>query len=172
MPDLRLVVAAGLFSLGGVILGALLMPFTQLFLERMREQRASRRAKLLIAGELLYAQMILRSASKLNGWLPVEDGMSLLPTSAWQEHRSSLVGHIDEDLYDQLVMAYALLETDRARFVMANRLPPETPLPQKEADGIKQLSNELGRLRRKLGDGGSGWPDEIQDELLNRIIGK
>jgi hypothetical protein len=60
-------------------------------------------------------------------------------------------------------MAYALLETDR-RFVMANRLPPETPLPAKEADGIKRVSNDLGHLRRKLG-GGGGWLDEIHDEF-------
>jgi ABC-type branched-subunit amino acid transport system permease subunit len=73
MKDLLLVVAAGLFSLGGVFLGALLMPLTQLYLERKREQRAADRAKLLVAGELLHAQLILRAASVSRDWPHVED---------------------------------------------------------------------------------------------------
>jgi hypothetical protein len=158
----QLVVTAGLFSLGGVVLGALLTPLTQLYLERRREQRASDRAKILVAGELLHAQMTLRAASDLKHWPPVEDGKAFLPTSAWQENRSSLAGKVDEDLWNRLVTAYALLETDRARFVQATRLPPETPLPAKEAEGIKQTSNNLGHLRRKLW-GGYVWPDEIDD---------
>jgi hypothetical protein len=162
--QVQLVVAAGLFSLSGVVLGALLTPLTQLYLERKREQRAADRAKLLVAGELLHAQMVLRAASELEHWPPIEDINAFLPTSAWQENRSSLAGKIHEDLWNQLVMAYALLEADRGRFGNANRLPPETLLPAKEADGIKQASNNLGRLRRKLG-GGGGWLDEIHDEF-------
>ena len=162
--DVQLGVAAGLitglFSLGGVVIGALLMPLTQLYLERKREQRAADRAKLLVAGELLHAQLVLRSASAGEHWVPVEDVNAFLPTSAWQEHRSSLVGEIHEDLWSRLVMAYAGLETDRARFVLANRLPPETPLPATEAEGIRETSNVLGQLRRELGVGG-GWLDEV-----------
>jgi hypothetical protein len=169
MPAIYLVVVTGLFSLGGVILGTFLMPFTQIFLERTRERRASHHARLLIAGELLHAQMVLRAASKIDGWPPVEDGKEFLPTSAWQENRSSLIGHVNENLYNQLVMAYARLETDRALFVMASRLPPDKPLPAKEPERVKELSNELGRLRRELGGGGA-WPDEIQDELVTRAI--
>lgn len=172
MTEVQLVVSAGvttgLFSLVGVVLGALLTPLTQLYLERKREQRAADRAKLLVAGELLHAQLVLRAASAGRHWPPVEDVNAFLPTSAWQENRSSLAGKIHENLWDQLVMAYALLETDRARFVMANRLPPETPLPAREAEGIKEASNTLGRLHRKLG-GGGGWLDEIHDEFKPRM---
>jgi hypothetical protein len=164
MTSLQLVVAAGLFSLGGVVLGALLTPFTQLYLERKRERRAGNRAKLLVAGELLHAQMILRAVSKCKHWPTVEDGNAFLPTSAWQENRSSLVGNVHEDLWTQLVTAYALLEYDRARFVLSNRLPPRTPLEAKEAEGFKRASNDLGHLRRKLGLDG-GWLDEIHDEF-------
>ena len=156
---LQLVVAAGLFSLGGVVIGALLTPLTQLCLERKREQRAANRAKLLVAGELLHAQLMLRAALKCKHWPPVEDMNAFLPTSAWQENRSSLVDHVDEDLWNQLVMTYAGLEIDRARCVQASRLLWETPLPEEEAEGFRKISNDLGRLRRKLGGGGE-WLDE------------
>jgi hypothetical protein len=164
--DVQLGVAAGLitglFSLGGVVIGALLTTLTQLYLERKREQRTADRAKLLVAGELLHAQLVLRSASAGKHWLPVEDINAFLPTSSWQEHRSSLVGEIHEDLWSQLVTSYALLEQHRARFVMANRLPPETPLSASEAERLKGDSNVLGQLRRELGLGG-GWLDEIAE---------
>lgn len=166
--QVQLVVAAGLFSLGGVVLGALLMPLTQLYLERKREQRAADRAKLLVAGELLHAQMVLRGASELEHWPPVEDVNAFLPTSVWQENRSSLAGKIPEDLWNQLVTAYALLEVDRARLVQATRLPPETPLPAREAQGLRLFSHELGHLRRQLG-GGGGWLDEIQYQVKPRM---
>jgi hypothetical protein len=166
-PALQLVIAAGLFSLGGVVIGALLTTFTQLYLERKREQRAADRAKLLVAGELLHAQLVLRAASKGKYWPPVEEVDAFLPTSAWRENRSSLAGSVDEDLWNQLITAYALLGTDRARFV-ANGLPPQTPLPAEVAEGMKETSNDLGRLRRKLG-GGGGWLDEIHDEFKPRV---
>lgn len=160
MTDVQLVVVTGLFSLGGVMLGALLVPVTQLYLERKREQRAADRAKLLVAGELLHAQLVLRVASEGRHWPWVENIDAFLPTSSWQENRSSLAGNIHEDLWNEVVIAYAVLETDRRRFVMSNRLPAETPLPAKEAEGIKRTSDDLGQLRRKLG-GGGGWLDEI-----------
>jgi hypothetical protein len=164
MPDTQTVIATGLFTLGGVVLGALLTPLTQLFLEWMRERRASHRARLLIGGELLHAQMTLRMASTGDHWLWLGDPNAHLPTSAWQENRSNLVGHIDEELFNELVREYALLEIDRERFLLVNRISKETPLPAEVSEGMKAHANKLGRLRRKLG-GGGGWLDEIQDEL-------
>jgi hypothetical protein len=164
-PGSKLVIAAGLFSLGGVVIGALLTPFTQLYLERKQEQRAADQAKLLVAGELLHAQLVLGAVSKSEQWPVVENVDAFLPTSAWRENRATMARKIDEDLWDQLVMAYALLEIDRARFVAANRLPPLTPLPAKEAEGIKEAYFKLGSLRRKLVGGGGGWRDEIHHEL-------
>jgi hypothetical protein len=67
---------------------------------------------------------------------------------------------LTNDLWEKLVMAYALLETDRARFITADRLPALTPLPAKEAEGLKEAYFNLGRLRRKLVGGGGGWLDE------------
>lgn len=166
--QVQLVVAAGLFSLGGVALGALLTPLTQLYLEKKREQRAADRAKLLVAGELLHAQLVLRAASELEHWPSVEDVDAFLPTSAWQENRSSLASKVHEDLWEKLVLAYGLLQTDRARFVSFSRSPTLTALPAKEAQGLKLFSYELGQLRRQLGSGGS-WLDEIQFQLKPRI---
>lgn len=168
MKDLLLVVAAGLFSLGGVFLGALLMPLTQLYLEKKREQRCADRGKLLVAAELLHAQLILSSASVSKEWPHVEELNAFLPTSAWQENRSSLAGRVHEDLWDQLVMAYALLESDRARFALGSRSPTPIALPAKEAQGLKLFSYELGHLRRQLAPGG-GWIDEIQHQYKPRI---
>jgi hypothetical protein len=162
MTQLEPGVATGLFSLGGVVLGALLMPLTQLYLERKREQRAADRAKLLVAGELLHAQLIFRSTSQGEYWPLVEEVNALLPTSAWSEHRSSLVGNVDEDLWNQLVMAYARLETDRTRFgLMGRSATAPLTVRTEEAESLKQIGVDLGRIRRKLG--GSGvWVDEIE----------
>ena len=159
MPSLQLVVAAGLFSLGGVVLGALLTPVTQLFLENRREARAADRAKLLVAEELLQVQLTLRTASKLERWYVVRDGKDFLPTSIWRENRSSLVGNVSEDLWNDLIMTYSVIEAERARIVLANDLPPQTPIPAATADEIKRLSDDVGNLRRKLGGTGR-WLDE------------
>ena len=151
MRDLLLVVAGGLVSLGALVLGALLKPLTQLYFERKREQRALDRAKLLIAGELLHAEVILSTASIGMHWPFVEDVNGFLPTSAWRENRSSLAGRVDDELWNQLVMAYAVLEDNRSRFVLARRLPPRSSLSAREAEALKDASNNLGRLRKKLG---------------------
>jgi len=142
-----------------VVLGAFLTPLTQLYLEKKREQHAGNRAKLLVGGELLHAQLILRATSERKNWPPVEDVNAFLPTSAWQENRSTLADKVDEDLWTQLVMTYAGLEIDRARFVTANRIPSATPLTAEVAEAMKQESNKLSDLRKKLGIGG-GWVDE------------
>lgn len=169
MNNLSVVVATGLFTLGGVLLGGLLTPLTQLYLERNREQRAADRAKVLVAGELLHAQLMLRTAADMKHWLPVEDINGLLPTSAWRENRSSFAGKVDKDLWDQLIVGYARLEVERARFVQASRLPPLTPLPAEEAQGLRLFSYQLAQLGRKLDGFGLAWLDEIQHQFKPRL---
>ena len=142
--DLHLVIAGGLFSLGGVLLGGLLTPLTQLFLERKRERRVADRAKLLVAAELLHAQMTLRSVSKGEFWPPIEDLNAFLPTSVWRENQSSLAGNVSEDLWVQIVMAYGLLEIDRSRFAVANKFTEPKPLDAELAAGMKKSSDDLG----------------------------
>jgi hypothetical protein len=108
----------GLFSLAGVLLGGLLTPVTQFFLERLRERRAAHRARLLIAAELLNVQAVLRAASKVGKWPSFEDLDAFLPTSAWRENRSSIAGIVSDDLIFDLVMTYNILEHDRSRFAL------------------------------------------------------
>lgn len=144
----------GLFALGGVALGALLTPLHQLMLERMRERRASDRARQLIAGEMLHGQFILLAASELSNWPAVESIDAHLPISMWREHRSSLAGYVDGDLWEELVRTYAFLELDRERFITANRIPGGKPLSKDEAKSLRDGSMRLGRVRRKLLPGG------------------
>lgn len=169
--NLQLVIAGGLFSLVGVLLGGLLTPLTQFFLERKRERRAADRAKLLVAAELLQAQMILRAVSKRGHWPFFEDLDAFLPTSAWRENRSSIAGVVSDDLWVQVVMAYSLLEVDRSRFATANKIPATTSLTAEIAQSMKESTAELGRLRRQLGVGG-GWLDDIENKRKPEPNGK
>ena len=162
--------ATGLFTLGGVIVGAGASTGSQVYLEKKREEREADRAKRLVAGELLHLQIIFRSVSAGTHWPPLEDVDALLPNSAWQEYRFRLASAVDEDLWDQLVMAYALLEGDRARFVTAAKLV-DKPLAASEAASLRQTGYHLGRLRRRLGDGGDGWLDEIAEEQTDSFMG-
>jgi len=160
-------IATGLFSLGGVVLGAILSPLTQLYLERQREKRAGHKARLVVAGELLHIQLNLRTASKTKNRLIfyAEDINSFLPNSAWLENKSILVATAPADLWDELVMMYAILGSERALLISASRLPGinlATPLvTAEEAEHFKLNAAKVGRLRRKLSGGGGSWPDEI-----------
>ena len=63
-------------------------------------------------------------------------------------------------------MTYAELEADRARFVAAFNLG-DKPLSALEATSLIKMSNTLGRLRRRLGDTGGGWSDELVEETVD-----
>jgi hypothetical protein len=147
-----------------VILGALVSTGTQLRLEKKRAREEAERAKQLVAGELFHAQIVLRDVSRGAYWPPVEDVTSYLTSSAWQENRSRLSGTVPTDLFDKLVMTYARLELDRARFGMANRVSVLTPLASAEASALRETANHLGRLRRELGGGDFGWLDDLPDK--------
>lgn len=159
------VVATWGLTLLAVIVGALASTGTQVYLDRKREHREADRAKQLVAGELLHAQAILRSVPMTGDWPPFEDADVYFPTSAWKEHRSRLAGELDEDLWNQLVLAYMSLEIERARFVDRARFHntgqlPIKPLTAEEADSLKKTAIRLGKLRRQL-YGAAGWEEEI-----------
>lgn len=164
MAVMGLELATGLFTLGGVIVGAVASTGSQVYLESKREVREAARAKQLVVGELLHLQLILRSASAGTGWPAIDDVDSFLPNSAWQEHRARLADAVDEELWDQLVMAYAILAIDRMRFVAGSNLAPVRMFTASESASLRQMANHLGRLRRRLGDGGGGWLDEVAEE--------
>jgi hypothetical protein len=131
-------------------------------LESRREKREGARAKRLVAGELLHVQLVLRAAAVGPDWPLISDVNAHLPNAAWQEFRVRLVDMVDDDLFNELVMTYAQLEADRARFVTAFNLR-DKPLAASEATSLIKMSYKLGRLRRRLGGGGA-WPDEIAEE--------
>ncbi|MFF7250527.1 hypothetical protein ACFZBU_42435 [Embleya sp. NPDC008237] len=163
------------FTLGAVFMGAVASTGGESYLEMRREKREADRAKQLVAGELLQAQMIFFATAKGTHWPPIEAADAFLPTSAWQEYRSRLADTVDKDLWEQLVMTYSLLELDRARFVMAGKLAPEKLLAPSDAVGLMQEGCKLGRLRRRLGGGGGGWPEEelrpLEDRLREAVDG-
>lgn len=61
-------VATGVFALTGVLVGALATTGSQLYLDKKREKREAGRAKQVVGGELLQAQMSLRAASMGKTW--------------------------------------------------------------------------------------------------------
>jgi len=159
----QLVILTGLFSLGGVVIGALLSPLTQLFVDWRRRRRMADRAKALVAGELLHCQLIMRTTVDSGIWPIAEDADTArgrLPSTMWEENRSELVGEVDDDLLNALVMAYATLDVDRGRMVLANKVP-ERRLTEQETRFFQEAAAELGRLRRRLGAGG-GWVEDTQ----------
>jgi hypothetical protein len=133
----------------------------QLFLDWKRERREAGRAKVLVTGELLQAQGIMQALAIGKRW-PSAAPDAMLPTSAWRESRTRLAGHIDEDTFNRLVMAYSVLEIDRARLVMAAAGSPE--MSDVEAKLLKKNANEIGELRREMGAVG-GWPEDIEDQV-------
>lgn len=145
-----------IFGLIGVVLGGLITGGTQMFLEWRREQRAVRRAKRLVKGELLQASMILRYFANSKIWPSSLDATTALPTSAWQEHRAHLADVFDEDLWNQLVTTYSQLEIDRA---LAKDLLADTPLSDAIIESMKHTAIKLERLYRELGGGGGQLGD-------------
>jgi hypothetical protein len=148
-----------------VIVGAVASTGSQVYLEKKREEREADRAKKLVAGELLHLQLVFRGAAASNNWPAFEDAKALLPNSAWEMHRTGLADTIDEDLWDQIVMTYALLEYDRERFAVAAKLGPGHPVSEEEAASLRQTGFHIGRLRRRLTGGGGGWLDEFTEEI-------
>lgn len=160
----ELVIVTGLFSLGGVVVGALLSPFTQFLIDWRRERGKAQRAKKLVAGELLHCQLILRTTADSGIWPVVDDAATArerLPSGMWEENRSDLVGALDDDLWNKLVMAYAALEVDRGRMILANKAPRER-LTAEEAKLFTDGALKIGRLRHRLGGVGH-WADDRPD---------
>jgi hypothetical protein len=163
------VFASGVFGLLGVVVGVVGTTGTQIFLDMRRERREGDRAKQLVAGELLQAQTIIRGASTFKVIPSVPDVDGVLPTHAWRENRSLLAGHIDVNLWNQLVLAYTGLELDRMRFSAASKMPTPTPLTPEQTDAFKKSARDLGELRRRLWPSG-GWSEEIEDQVETAVL--
>lgn len=83
------VIATGLFTLAGVVIGVLLIPLTQLFLKGKQEKGMADKAKGLVALELIHNQLILRAASRGKNWPLAEDSAAARPTECVSLRRRS-----------------------------------------------------------------------------------
>jgi hypothetical protein len=153
--ELPIVVA--IFSLGGVVVGSVLTQGAQFFLEVRRDRRAVRRARRLVAAELLQATLMLRSIASVpsKAW-PVFDASTVLQSTAWQEQRATLSDQLDEDAWNQLALTYAELESEKARLTIAADNPPSSQMPESVIAGIREFVGRVEASRRALG-GGGGW---------------
>jgi hypothetical protein len=134
----------------GVIVGGLLTGGTQLFLEWRRERNGHRRAKRLVAGELLHTEVILRSAYQRRQWPPIDDPQAVCPDAAWLENRAVLAGVLSQELWTQLVMVYAGQAFDRARiteYCKANHME----FTEAEAHVLQSIIASITKVRRELG---------------------
>jgi type II secretory pathway pseudopilin PulG len=154
-------IATGLFTLVGVLIGAFASVVGPALLERSRERDEFERAKRLVAAELIHAQMTFRTASIGTHWPPIEDPEVLLPTSAWNDCRAILAGRLPGDMWEALTLQYAALQSHRVVFADRARMAPNAPLDPAAAAALAEMGQKLGRLRRKVWDGGGGWADEI-----------
>jgi hypothetical protein len=148
--------ATGLFGLAGVIVGAAATTGSQLYLEKSRLEREARRARQMVVGELLQVELIVRDASESHQWPPIDDVDAFLPTTAWREYRGQLVDVVDRDLWDQLVLGYALLEIQRRAFAIGARSP--IPISPEHVAKLSENADRLRRLRRLLDPKGRDWP--------------
>jgi len=105
------------------------------------------------------------SKSELKHWPHVHDAAAVLPTSAWRDHRDSLADVLDEDLWNELVLAHATLEMDRGRLAQAMDHPAGVPLTDAAIEVLKSDVINLERLRRALG-GGGGWVEDLPELIM------
>jgi hypothetical protein len=106
-------VTAAIFGLVGVVVGALATGGTQLYLEWRRERLAFKRAKRLIAAELLHNAVSFKAISDYREVAPFKGGFPVA-TSAWEDGRADLL-RLDDDLFALLAQTYGLLVLERGR---------------------------------------------------------
>ena len=142
-----------IFGLVGVIVGALVTGGTQVFLEWRGERRDVRRARRLVAAELLSNASYLSAISVAKKVAYFEAGAPLA-TSAWEQTRSDLAATLDEALWTRLALAYANLDRERERLTVAMGLTDlsDRPSPALDvmAESVGRLAEELNELRREL----------------------
>jgi hypothetical protein len=70
-----------------------------------------------------------------------------------------------DDLWDEIELTYAILETRRDQSILAKRLSEAKLETADEAEAFKLSSDKVGRLRRKLGARGI-WEDEMRSSKM------
>ena len=140
-------------GLVGVIVGGLITGGFQVFVEWRKQRRSGQHAKRLVCGELLNASLLLRTTATRPSktWPYLLEVASVLPISAWQEHRAHLSDVVDEDLWNRLVLIYAGIGLEQGRLAFGKDLPPDTPLTEPVTEQMQGFVIELERIRRALG---------------------
>ena len=85
------VILTGIFSLTGVIIGAVAATGTQLYLENKREGRTVRRAARLIDADLMFGEVSAKISIKDKQWW---DKDNRLTTDGWQQNRDIIASKL------------------------------------------------------------------------------
>jgi hypothetical protein len=147
--------AAAIFGLVGVVVGALVTGGVQFVLDRRREQLDVRRATRLVAAELKDAAYLYAALSRVEEW-PAAEGHEedyVLSTTAWNEHRAHLaIPPLNDELWDALVNSYAVLRADRGAILRSIRDHAGEPIPREKRDEFRRDSERLRELQGQLED--------------------
>lgn len=115
---LEFAVIAGLFSLAGVIIGALVTTGTQLYLEKKRENRETQRAARLIDSDLMFAEVAAESCINNKKWWVKSQRLT---TDGWQQYRDIIVSKLSwSDWVAVMVAIQAVNQLQEARDAYLN----------------------------------------------------
>jgi hypothetical protein len=149
------VVATGIFTIVGVLIGASAAFVGPIVLERAKAKNEVNRAQRMVAAEMLHIQLVLRQTISQGTWLPVTEVDALVPTSAWERYSYAFAGRVDMDLWEELALLYAQLEVLRLQFALNGARQPSPPVGPKSKVYLTNHANKLGDLRLRLIPGGT-----------------
>ncbi len=136
---------SGVYALIGVVVGAVATTGGQVYLDGRKVRRSGSQAKVLVGGELLHGQSLYRLAAKNRVWPKIGDRPLAVPRQEWDQNHSQLVGEIDVQVWEELVMSYALVEFDEARWSAG-----DVEVTEGLARQYLETADRLLALRRKL----------------------
>jgi hypothetical protein len=157
--------ATGLFTLGGVIVGAGASTWGQVYLESKREKREADRAKRMVAGELLHLQLVLRAAAVGPEWPLVRDvnaqraerGAAGVSLSPGRHGGRRLVQPTRDDVRG------ARGHPSAVRHGLRPRRQAARGFRRDKSDALVVQAGPLAQnARRHRG----GWPDEIVEDTV------
>jgi len=137
---------SAVFGLIGVIVGGLITSGFQLYVGWRDERRATKRARQLVAGELLNNSRILRSIALGVHTQALHVVGAIFSTSAWTENRALLADEVSPDLWDRLVIAYVEMKYAASWASGGAR----QSLTTEEVARISRAASQLEALRDEL----------------------
>jgi hypothetical protein len=98
---------AAIFGLVGVVVGGLLNAATTAWSDRRRGASATRAASRLVRNELRFIGAHLAASSRAGVYGPEAD--EPLPRGQWEQHSGQLAASLDDDLWESVSMAHAMV---------------------------------------------------------------